>query len=181
MSYNANTVFNKITPEKVYQGQDNPYWLSDDTSVGATQYPLVVALDNSTTSTGTSVALNATTWTVVVSSTASFTFVPGRTYRATIPFGGVVNSAGASTSISLKVIPPGATLSSGSPSWIENGVSTASTPSNTQLGGNLTEIFTAVDATGALRLVGLTTTGTTATVSLAINTSSEAIVIERLN
>jgi hypothetical protein len=181
MSYDASTVFNKITPEKVYLGQDNPYWLADQNEAGGVQYPVVTAIDNSTTSTGTSVTLNATTWTTVVSSTASFTFVPGRTYRATIPFGGVVNSASASTSISLKVIPPGAAVASGSPSWIENGVTTTSSPANTQLGGNLTEIFTAVNETGALRLVGLTTTGTTAVVSLAINTSSEAIVIERLN
>jgi hypothetical protein len=149
-----------------------------DSGSAPTVYPAITALNNSTSSTATSVAIGNTA-VVVVSSTASFTFVPGGVYRATVPVGGIINSVSAATGITFKIIPPGAALTSGSPSWIEGGV--AATATNQYYGGNFVEIFTAVDATGALRLVASTTTSAaTGTIAATINTSSETLVIERL-
>ena len=149
-----------------------------DSGSAPTVYPAITTLNNSTSSTAVGVTI-ANTPVVVVSSTGSFTFVPGGVYRATVPVGGTITSASAATGIAFKVIPPGAALTSGSPSWIEGGITT--TVSNQYYGGNFVEIFTAVDATGALRLVAYTTTAAaTGTINAAINTSSETLVIERL-
>ena len=164
-------------PSPVYSAPTVAIW--DNNGSNTNTYPVVVAINNDTTSTAANIPISNGAFTNIVNSTGSFTWVTGATYRATVPVGGIINSASGNTGISFKILPPGGSLSSGSPAWIEGGI-TASV-SNQTFGGTFVDNFVAVSNAGPVSLVAATgTAGVTAVVSGLINTTTEPLIIERL-
>ena len=164
-------------PSPVYSAPDVAIW--DNNGSNTNTYPVVIAINNANTSQALNVPISNGAYTPIVNSTGSFTWVTGATYRVTAPIGGIINSASGNTGISFKILPPGAALNTGSPAWVEGGI-TASV-SNQTFGGTFVDNFVAVSNAGPVSLVAATgLAGVTAVVSAVINTTSEPLIIERL-